>query len=38
MISKEMMTDVNVLGVRVLGMIISILYHTLIITQQRYLL
>jgi hypothetical protein len=35
MISKEVMTDINVLGARVLYRIISNFNSTLIITQQR---
>jgi hypothetical protein len=37
MISKEVMTDINVLGARVLYNIISNFNSTLIVTQQRYL-
>jgi hypothetical protein len=38
MISKKIMTDVNVLGARVLDMIISNFKCTLVITKQMYLL
>jgi hypothetical protein len=36
MISKEMMMDANILGARVLDIIISNFNRTLIITQQRW--
>jgi hypothetical protein len=38
MISKEVMMDVNVLGVRVLNMIIRMFYCILIIKQKRYII